>query len=341
MKSRRLVPRELSTVFVLTFVYAVFAAFAPQMLNARTITTILQQIAPVAIAGVAITLVMVSGALDLSVGGTIALSGVVAAALAAHSWPVWFALLAGVLVGSAVGLVNAGLVVGLKLNSVIATLGTLYAARGVSFLLSDGRAQNFIPDAEGFSWAGNGATFSIPNPVWIMLVVVAIFFVLQTFTVIGRYSVAIGSNERAATLSGIRVGRTRVILFVLAGLAAGVAGVMVAGQFNGDPKVIEEGWEFSVIVAAVLGGTSLSGGKGLVLGTVVGAAIVGVMSSGLNIMGIDRFWQYVVQGMVLVLAVTIDDRIGALRPLWGSRTPASVRTDEPEVHASDVLPGAR
>lgn len=313
MKSRRFVARELSTVVVLVLVFAVFAALAPQMLEPRTITTVLQQIAPVAIAGVAITLVMVSGALDLSVGGNIAVTGVIAAGMAAMDIPVWIALLVGILVGGVIGLVNAGLVVGLRLNSVIATLGTLYVARGVAFLLSDGRAQNTIPDSEGFAWAGNGTSLGVPNPVWIMLVIVAIFFVIQQFTVLGRYSIAIGSNERAAALSGIRVGRTRVLLFLLAGLAAGVAGVMVAGQFNGDPKVIDEGWEFSVIVAAVLGGTSLNGGKGAVLGTVVGAAIVGVMSSGLNIIGVDRFWQYVVQGVVLVLAVVIDDRLGGIR----------------------------
>lgn len=317
MVSRKLVLRELSTVLVLLLVYLVFAFLAPQMLFPRTITTILQQIAPVAIAGVAITLVMVAGALDLSVGGTIALSGVVAAGLAAASYPIWIALSLGVATGGLVGLVNAGLVVGLRLNPVIATLGTLYAARGVAFLLSNGRAQNFIPEADAFSWAGNGVSWGIPNPVWIMVVVVAIFIVLQSFTTLGRYAIAIGSNERAARLSGIRVGRTKAVLFVLAGLAAGVAGVMVAGQFNGDPKVIEEGWEFSVIVAAVLGGTSLSGGKGVVLGTVIGAAIVGVMSSGLNIIGVDRFWQYVVQGAVLVLAVIVDERIGGLKRLFG------------------------
>jgi ribose/xylose/arabinose/galactoside ABC-type transport system permease subunit len=312
MKPPRLVLRELSTVVVLILVYAIFAILAPQMLKLRTIVTILQQIAPVAIAGAAITLVMVAGALDLSVGGTIALSGVVAAGLAVHSFPVVLALLIGVCIGGLVGLLNAGLIVGLKLNSVIATLGTLYAARGVAFLLSDGRAQYSIPDSDAFSWAGNGVSFGVPNPVWVMLVIVGAFFVLQTFTVIGRYAVAIGSNESAAALSGIRVGQTRVILFVFAGLAAGVSGVMLAGQFNGDPKVIEEGWEFSVIVAAVLGGTSLNGGKGLVLGTLVGAGIVGVMGSGLNIIGIHRFWQYVVQGLVLVTAVIIDDRLGNL-----------------------------
>lgn len=305
--------RELSTVAVLACVFAVFAALAPQMLEPGTITTVLQQIAPVAIAGAAITLVMVAGSLDLSVGGTIALSGVVAAGVAAGGTAVPLAFAAGILVGGLVGVVNALLVVGLRMNSVIATLGTLYVARGVAFLLSDGRAQYTIPDAEAFARPGNGETAGIPNPVWIAAAVVLVFWALQRFTTLGPHSVAIGSNESAARLSGIRVSRVRILLFVAAGLAAGVAGVVLAGQFNGDPKVVEEGWEFAVIVAAVLGGTSLAGGKGAVLGTVVGAAIVGVVSTGLNILGVDRFWQYVIQGAVLVLAVAVDDRLAPAR----------------------------
>jgi ribose/xylose/arabinose/galactoside ABC-type transport system permease subunit len=305
--------RELSTVAVLLLVFGVFAALAPQMLEPGTITTVLRQIAPVAIAGAAITLVMVAGSLDLSVGGTIALSGVVAAGIAAAGTAVPIALLGGILAGGVVGTVNALLVVGLRMNSVIATLGTLYVARGVAFLLSDGRAQYTIPDAEAFARPGNGETAGIPNPVWIMAAVVLLFWALQRFTTLGPHSVAIGSNESAARLSGIRVDRVRVVLFVAAGLAAGVAGVVLAAQFNGDPKVVEEGWEFAVIVAAVLGGTSLAGGKGAVLGTLIGAAIVGVVSTGLNILGVDRFWQYVIQGVVLVIAVAVDDRLAPAR----------------------------
>ncbi|HEX2071372.1 MAG TPA: ABC transporter permease [Thermoleophilaceae bacterium] len=305
--------RELSTVAILAVVFAVFASLAPQLLEPGTIKTILRQVAPVAIAGAAITLVMIAGSLDLSVGGTIALSGVVCASLAAGETPVATAFLAGVAVGGAIGAVNAGLVVGLRISSVIATLGMLFVARGIAFIISDGRPQSVIPDAESFSAPGNGTWLGVPNPAWIMLVLVVGFWFLQRHTKVGRYAVAIGSNESAARLSGIRVDRVRALLFVAAGLAAGVSGVILAGQFNGDPKIVEEGWEFAVIVAAVLGGTSLAGGQGSVVGTLIGALIVGVIASGLNILGVDRFWQFVVQGGVLVAVVAIDDRIGPLR----------------------------
>jgi ribose/xylose/arabinose/galactoside ABC-type transport system permease subunit len=135
----------------------------------------------------------------------------------------------------------------------------------------------------------------------------------------------------------------RVILFVAAGLAAGVAGVVLAGQFNGDPKIVEEGWEFAVIVAAVLGGTSLAGGRGSVIGTLIGAAIVGVLSTGLNILGVDRFWQYVIQGVVLVIAVAVDDRLGPLRAKYlRLRTPsptdpsAAIGTEEDDRPRSTI-----
>lgn len=318
--------RELSTVVVLAAVYGIFAGLAPQMLEWDTVTTVLRQIAPVVIAGAAITLVMVAGGLDLSVGGTIALSGVIAAWLAAHDVGVGWSLLLGILAGGGIGALNGLLVVGMRLNSVIATLGTLYVARGVAFLISDGRAQYTIPNADDFSRPGNGSSLGVPNPVWIGLIVVLVFWFIQRFTRLGRHSIAIGSNESAARLSGIRVSRTRIALFVAAGLMAGVAGVVLAGQFNGDPKVVDEGWEFAVIVAAVLGGTSLAGGKGAVIGTVIGAAIVGVVSTGLNILGVDRFWQYVIEGGVLVAAVAVDDRLGPLRArLRRTRTPP----DEP------------
>jgi ribose/xylose/arabinose/galactoside ABC-type transport system permease subunit len=305
--------RELSTLAILAVVFAVFASLAPQLLEIDTIKTILRQVAPVAIAGAAITLVMVAGSLDLSVGGTIALSGVIAASLAAGDAPIPAAMVAGIAVGGAIGLVNAGLVVGLGITSVIATLGTLFVARGIAFIISEGRPQSVIPNAESFSTAGNGTSFGVPNPAWIMLAVVLVFWFMQRHTKVGRYAVAIGSNESAARLSGIRVNRVRVFLFVAAGVAAGISGVILAGQFNGDPKIVEEGWEFAVIVAAVLGGTSLAGGRGSVVGTLIGAVIVGVIASGLNILGVDRFWQFVVQGGVLVAVVAIDDRIEPLR----------------------------
>lgn len=146
-----------------------------------------------------------------------------------------------------------------------------------------------------------------------MVVVVSLAWAVQRFTTLGRYSVAIGSNESAARLSGIRVDRIRVVLFIAAGLSAGLAGAVLAGQFNGDPNVVNEGWEFSVIVAAVLGGTSLSGGRGTVFGTLIGASIVGVLAAGLTIVGVNSFWQYVIEGIVLVAAVALDNRLRLLK----------------------------
>jgi ribose/xylose/arabinose/galactoside ABC-type transport system permease subunit len=303
--------REMGMVVVLAVLYFSFAIVEPNMLKFGTFTTVLQQVSPVAIAGAWITLVMVAGSLDLSVGGSIALSGVMTASVAASGTPVPIALFVGVLIGGLVGVINSILVVRMKINSVIATLGTLYVAHGIAFLKSNGLPQYTIP--QPLITFGNGFSLDVPNPVWVMVVVVLLAWAVQRFTTLGRYSVAIGSNESAARLSGIRVDRIRVILFIAAGLSAGLAGAVLAGQFNGDPNVVNEGWEFSVIVAAVLGGTSLSGGRGTVFGTLIGASIVGVLAAGLTIVGVNSFWQYVIEGIVLVAAVALDNRLRLLK----------------------------
>jgi ribose/xylose/arabinose/galactoside ABC-type transport system permease subunit len=273
-------------------------------LDPNNLRNVLRQISVVAIVGAAFTLVMVAGGLDLSIGGVVALSGVVAAMLAVDGMPIPLAFLIGVIVGAFVGFVNGLLIVHLRINSVIATLGTLYVCRGVASLLTDGLPVHGVP--EDYGTLGTGFLIGLPIPVLILVVVIVIFTIIERKTILGKHGVAIGSNFEAARLSGIRVDALRVTLYVISGTMAGVGGIILSSRLNSGHPQAALGLEFDVIVAAILGGTSLLGGEGTVIGTALGALIVGVLNNGLNLLGVSTFWQQVVQGIILVTAVGID-----------------------------------
>lgn len=280
------------------------ALLTDRFLTVTNITNVLRNVAPVVIVGSAFTLLMVARGLDLSVGSVIALAGCVSALAALNGTPVPLAFLAGILTGAAVGVVNAVLTVSLGINSVIATLGTLYVARGVAFLITDGVAVYGVPPE--YQTLGTGETLGLPTPVWVMLLVVVLFLALERGTLLGRYARATGSNPDAAYLSGVPVRRVQATLYVLTGAMAGLAAILLSSRLRSGQPNVGVGFEFDVIVATVLGGTSLAGGEGAVLGTVIGALIVGVLNNGLNLLGVPAFWQIVAQGVVLVLAVALD-----------------------------------
>lgn len=334
------VTRTRGAFVMLALLCLFFAVVAPKFATTANLENVLRQIAPVVIVGAAVTLVMVSGHLDLSVGGVLALSGVLAAWLTLHGVPPALSFVLGTLAGSLVGLINGLLIVGLGLNAVIATLGTLYISRGIANLITDGVSINFLPG--NFSELGTGVLAGIPIPVIVMAAVVAGFIVLERRTLVGKYSVAIGSNFEGARLSGIRVNRHRMALFTIAGTASGLAGVLVASRLDSGQPTVGVGFEFDVIVAAVLGGTSLAGGVGTVVGTCAGAAIVGVINNALNLLNVQTFWQTIIQGLILIIAVAADDVLRAqrFRPSWlrggiasgaAATAPSHAATDRPEV----------
>ena len=300
-------------------------------LDPNNLRNVLRQISVVAIVGAAFTLVMVAGGLDLSIGGVVALSGVVAAMLAVDGMPIPLAFLIGVIVAAVVGFVNGLLIVHLRINSVIATLGTLYVCRGVASLLTDGLPVHGVP--ENYGTLGTGFLIGLPIPVLILVVVIVIFTVIERKTILGKHGVAIGSNFEAARLSGIRVDALRVTLYVISGTMAGVGGIILSSRLNSGHPQAALGLEFDVIVAAILGGTSLLGGEGTVIGTALGALIVGVLNNGLNLLGVSTFWQQVVQGIILVTAVGID--ILLRESGWSS----ILRSGEPSNDPSLRMPG--
>lgn len=290
-------------LFALVIICVVLTALTPRFLTTENVTNILRQISVVVIVASVVTMLMVGGGLDLSVGGVVALSGVTAALLSQHI-PVPLAFLIATLVGAAVGSLNGFLTVVVGINSVIATLGTLYVTRGTALLISGGVPVYEVP--QDFKWLGTAYFGPIPIPALCALLVVALFTIVERRTLIGRYTVAVGSNLAAARLAGIPIQRTRFILATLSGAAAGFAGCVWASRVNSGLSTAGVGFEFDVIVATILGGTSLLGGEGTVVGAFIGAIIVGVLNNGLNLLGVQSFWQTVSLGVVLVLAVGLD-----------------------------------
>lgn len=309
MTGRRITLRSLIrsgaiNLLILIALCLVISILSDRFYQPGNLANVLRQISIVAIVGAAVTLVMVAGGLDLSVGGILALAGVVSAMLAANDVPIPLAFLAGIGAGSLVGLLNGLLVVRLRINAVIATLGSLYIARGIANLLTDGVPVHDVP--QGYSNLGAGFVGPVPVPVIVMAIVVIVFAIIGRFTTLGRHAIAIGSNREAARLSGIPVDRVRIVLYVLVGVTAGIGGVILSSRLNSGQPTAGAGFEFDVIVAAVLGGTSLAGGEGTVLKTLVGALIIGVLANGMNLLGVGIFWQTVVQGVVLIAAVAVD-----------------------------------
>jgi ribose/xylose/arabinose/galactoside ABC-type transport system permease subunit len=308
MKRRNLDLQKFVLLGILVFVVVVFAVLNPRFIRGTNLMYILIQNSFVIIAGSAVALLMISGQIDLSVGSTVCVAGMTAAYFARAGLPVGVSFVIALAVGLVIGLLNAVMVVKLRITPFIATLGTMYMGRGLSYLISDGLViREGLPDA--FPNIGNDSLGPFPIILLILVGVVLLFLALERWSVLGKYSVAIGGNRTAAVLSGINTDGIVMTLYVLTGLFAGLAGVVMASRLGvGDPN-IGIGFEFDVIVAVILGGTSLAGGEGSIVGMIIGAIIVGSLGTGLKLLNVFTFFQSIMKGVVLVLAVLLDQNL--------------------------------
>jgi ribose/xylose/arabinose/galactoside ABC-type transport system permease subunit len=312
MADRRTV-QALATLSVLVLMVIVFSLLSNRFLTVSNFQNLMRNTAPLAIAGCGMTAIMVARGLDLSVGSVLAASSVLAAALTVAGIPLAVALLLALVFGAVAGLANGLIIAGLNVSPIIVTLGMLNIARGIAYLITPSAILVGLPP--GWSYLGTSKILFLPMPIIIAIVVIAAFHLLTVHSKFGKRIYAIGGNEEAARLSGINVRRTLVILYILSAVTATLAGLVLSSRVGaGDPN-IGIGFELQVIAAVIIGGTSLSGGEGRVLGTVIGAFIIGVLSNGLNLAGVEPFWQYVAQGLVLIAAVVVDRRVneGVLR----------------------------
>lgn len=247
---------------------------------------------------------LASGEFDMSVGSVVACSGVACAEMINQTESVTMGIIAGLGVGVLFGLINGIVVAKFKINALITTLATMQMARGMGYIISDGKAVGIVE--ESFFDLGNSSWLGVPTPVWITVICFVIFGLLLNKTTFGRNTLSIGGNEEAARLAGVNVIRTKVLIFTITGLIAALAGVILASRMTSGQPMTSLGFELTVIASCVLGGVSMKGGIGKISYVIAGVLILGLMENAMNLLNISPFAQYVVRGLILLAAVLFD-----------------------------------
>jgi len=303
------------SLIALIMLCVILSLLSDKFLSVTNAWNVMRQISVNVCISVGMTMVILTGGIDLSVGSVLALSGAIAAgllkngiAVPAANLYIGFTLLgvvlAGILTGSLVGWTNGFVITKFKVPPFVATLAMLTIARGLTMLWTKGFPISSL--GENFTWLGTGWLLRVPVPVWISLITVLLAVAIMEKTKLGRYIYAIGGNESAAVLSGINVKKIKIVVYSLAGALAAVGGLLVTSRLDAAQPNAGAGYELDSIAAVVIGGTSLAGGKGSIGGTVLGAVIIGVLNNGLVLLDVSPFWQQVVKGAVILVAVIID-----------------------------------
>ncbi|TIL89957.1 MAG: ABC transporter permease [Mesorhizobium sp.] len=305
----------------LMVIILVFSMLSPYYFSLGNFLTMASHVAIFGILAVGMLLVILNGGIDLSVGSTLGLSGVIAGFLMQGVQlqtlgivlfpPVWVVVVLVCVLGALVGLVNGVLIAWLKVPAFVATLGMLYVVRGAALLMTNGLTYNDLggkPELgnTGFDWLGFNRLFGIPIGVLVMVVIAIIGSIILNRTAFGRWLYASGGNERAAELSGVPVNKVQVSVYMLSGICASVAGLILSSELTSAGPTAGNSYELTAIAAVVIGGAALTGGRGNIRGTLVGAFVIGFLSDGLVIIGVSAYWQTVFTGAVIVLAVLLN-----------------------------------
>lgn len=312
---------KLRTFIALFAVFIFFSFAAPNFLSAANLILMSKHVALNAFLAMGMTFVIITGGIDLSVGSIVGLCGMVAGGLLIYGidlgigYTIYFNIieisLITLAVGVAVGFINGLLITKLNVAPFIATLGTLYVARGLALLSSDGQTFPNLVGREdlgttGFAFLGSGNILGLPVSIWILVVVALAAAYIARYTPLGRQIFAVGGNERAARMSGIRVDRVKMFVYMFSGFCAAIVGLIISSELMSSHPATGNSFELNAIAAAVLGGTSMSGGRGTIGGTIIGAFVIGILSDGLVMMGVSSFWQMVIKGLVIIIAVVVD-----------------------------------
>lgn len=311
------------TLIVLAILLVFFSFAAPNFFSTSTLLLIAKHVALYGILAIGMTYVIITGGIDLSVGAIVGLSGMIAGGLINEGLTIkalgitiyfsvpWIVLIT-VLCGALIGIVNGLVITKFNVAEFIATLGMMYVARGLAMLRSNGATFSNISGKEalgntGFEVFGrNLAGTIIPVGVIILAIIAVIAAVILKKTPFGWHVLSIGGNEKAAKLSGVKVNKVKIIVYMFSGICSAVVGIIASSQLVAAHPATGESWEMNAIAAAVLGGTSMAGGVGTIGGTIVGAFVIGVINDGMVMCGVSEFWQMVIKGLVIVLAVIID-----------------------------------
>lgn len=299
----------------------VFAAMSPTFLAPDNLITMSRHVAYNAILALGMLLVIITGGIDLSVGSIVGLTGIVAGNMLkglnlsifdVNAYPaVWVVVLVSLALGALVGWINGQLITRFNVAPFIATLGTMYMARGIALLISKGATYpNLAGDPAlgntGFDFLGQGRPLGLPTAIWLMIIFALVIWFIVAKTSFGRWLFATGGNARAAELSGVPTKRVTTRVYMISGVCAAMAGLIIASELTSAAPQAGETFEMNAIAAVVIGGASLAGGRGSVKGAIIGAFVIGFLSDGLVLVGVSSFWQTFIKGLVIVLAVMLD-----------------------------------
>ena len=277
----------------------------PHFLTAINLASVARQTAVINIMALGMTLVIITGGIDLSVGSILAIAGLFGAMAIKDGYPIPFAILIGIATGLLCGFLNGVMITQLRINAFIVTLGTLEAYRGLALVVSKGLPVHEIPDS--FSFLGDGNLLGIPFSLWLLALCALLMHLLLEHTKLGRYAFAIGSNSAAAYYAGVPIKFHLTAVYAIAGMLAGLAGMIEASRLMTGQPTAGQGYELQAIAAVVIGGGSLQGGEGSVTGTLIGAFIIGLLSNGSDLLGVNPYWQQVIIGAVIIAAVAFDE----------------------------------
>ena len=303
--SKLLQKREAGIFIGLAGLTILFSIIIPSFLSVKNILNITRQVSIIAILSTGMSLAIISGGIDLSVGSVVAFVGVIVADLmVTYSLPVYIAILVGLLIGAILGAVNGFFIAYIKIPPFIATLGTMTAVRGLTYVYTQGYPIYGLPHA--FGNLGAGYILGIPVPTIIMFLIVIITYLLLRKLTLGRSIYAMGGNELAAKLSGIPVDKRKLIVYTIVGGITALSGIILAARLRAGLPTAGQGYELTAIAAVILGGASINGGEGSVLGAIMGALLLGILENGLNLLNINSYILQVITGAVIIFAVFID-----------------------------------
>jgi len=302
--------REFMLLIIVVALFVLMCFLSPIFLTRENLLAVLLGFSVEGIIAVAMTMLLVSGGFDLSVGSVVGLSAAVAAILVKSGVPVPLGMLGGIAIGGCVGLFNGTVVTKLGINPFITTLSGLNMFRGLSIILMDGKNISGLPDL--YKVLGQNYLMGIQMPIWYAIAFFIIGAIVLKKSRFFRQNYYIGGNEKSAMLSGIKVGKVKIFNYMLTGLAAGFAGVVMSSRVSAATTTLGTGMELRVITAVIIGGASLTGGEGSVLGTFLGSLLMAFVTNMINLTGVDVYWQTFVMGAILLVAVVVD-RVGKLR----------------------------
>jgi len=298
--------REFNVVLAVIILSTILSISTDVFLTTANLFSVMRAFSLVAIMAIGETMVILTGGIDLAVGSTMGLAGLITALLIQGGYPTPLAVLAGLLSGVVVGMVNGVMITGLRLPPFIATLGTMSIGRGLMYWITHGWSVTIPQEQTAFLFLGQGYVGPVPVPVIVMFALMLVSGIFLSRTFLGRYIYAVGGNEEAARLSGIRVNLVKVLVYTISGACCAVAGLILLARMVSAQPMAGLGIELYVIAAAAIGGTSLTGGEGTIFGSLMGAALMGILQNGMILVGIDTYAQQAVVGTVIILAVTLD-----------------------------------